>query len=58
MSMPDEEARALDYAHDFLSHLGSGEYKVASIRQLRADARMVLRHYPLAAGQRWLDSHP
>lgn len=58
MSMPDEEARALNDARTFLLHLGSGEYKVTSIRRLREDARTVLHHYPLAAGARWLDSHP
>lgn len=53
MSTNDEEARALDEAWQFLLDLGSGRYPVKSVRALRAEARQVLRHYPLAAGTRW-----
>lgn len=54
MSLPFEEARSLDAAFEFLCELSSGEYKVESIKKLRKDARTILRHYPLAAGPRWL----
>lgn len=57
MSLPDEEATALERARAFLLSLSSGEYRVDSIKALRADARGVVKHYPLAAGERWLDKH-
>lgn len=55
MSLPEQEAHSLDRASDFLLRLGSGEYKVTSIRALRKEARDILKHYPLAAGSRWLE---
>ena len=55
MSLPREEAAALDAAFEFLLALGSGRTKVTGrISEVRAEARSVLRHYPLAAGYRWL----
>lgn len=54
MSLPDEEARALDEARTLLGALSSGQYKVTSVTALRKGARHVLRHFPLAAGERWL----
>lgn len=54
MSTCDEEARALDDVWEFLLQLSSGEYKVTTITKLRADARRLVRHYPLAAGARWM----
>lgn len=56
MSTRDEEARAIEAARTLLGQLSSGEYKVTSIRKLRADARQALRHFPLAASYRWM--HP
>lgn len=44
MSTSDEEARALRRAYDFLLDIGSGRYKVTSIRELRAEARRILKH--------------
>lgn len=54
MSLPREEARSLDDAVEFLCDLSSGkEKRIPSATRQRA--RNVLRHFPLAAGQRWLD---
>lgn len=53
MSMPDEEARSLKMAFEFLLDLSSGEEKrIPSATRKRA--REVVRHYPLAAGDKWL----
>ena len=57
MSTPREEARALDDAWRFLLDLCSGEEKrIPSATRDRA--RWVVRHYPLAAGERWLMCNP
>lgn len=53
MSRPDEEARALDAAFVFLCDLSGGaERRIPPATRERA--RLVLRHFPLAAGLRWL----
>ena len=52
MSTVDEEARALDDAFQFLLDLSSGkEKRIPSATRQRA--RDVVKHYPLAAGERW-----
>lgn len=52
MSLPSEEARALDAAFQLLLDLSSGkEKRIPSATRRRA--RDVARHYPLAAGERW-----
>jgi len=56
-STPEEEALALDAAQHLLIQIGSGHYRVTSIRRLRAECREVLRHYPLAPGESWLGFH-
>lgn len=53
MSTRDEEARALDEAWRFLLRLSSGEFPVRPVKALRAEARRIVKHYPLAAGLRW-----
>ena len=54
MSTPDQEARSLDEAFQFLCDLSSGaEKRVPSATRRRA--RDVLNHFPLAAGIRWTD---
>lgn len=53
MSTRDEEARALDEAWRFLLRLSSGEFPVRPVKALRAEARRIVKHYPLAAGMRW-----
>lgn len=54
MSLPREEARALDDAAQFLRELGSGRTKINNnATALRAEARRILKHYPLAAGSHW-----
>lgn len=54
MSLPDEEARALDAAFQFLCDLSSGaEKRIPSATRQRA--RDALRHFPLAVADRWLD---
>ena len=60
MSLTTEEARALDRAADLLLKLSSGQYLFAkpgghAVTELRAEARSIMRHYPLAAGSRWLN---
>lgn len=56
MSLPQEEARALDEALQFLLDLSSGkEKRIPSTTRERA--RRVLRHYPLAPSCGWLKKH-
>ncbi|MGO2113292.1 MAG: hypothetical protein ACTH31_16950 [Pseudoclavibacter sp.] len=50
MSAPDQEARALARVRDFMYDLGNGTYRVETITRLRADARAVMKHYPIADG--------
>lgn len=57
MSLPEQEAEALRRAEDLLIRIGSGQYRVDSIRRLRADARAVLNHYPLDAAGRWTEAY-
>lgn len=52
MSLPREEANALDAAFQFLLDLSSGREKRIP-NATRKRARAVVKHYPLAAGQRW-----
>lgn len=54
MSTRAQEARALDDAWRFLLDLSSGNYRVESVTKLRTDARHLAKHYPLAAGARWM----
>lgn len=54
MSLPDEEANSLDAAWRFLLQLSSGEHPARPITALRTEARRIAKHYPLAAGSRWL----
>lgn len=54
MSLPDEEARALDEAWQFLLDLASGaEKRIPSATRERA--RVIAKHFPLDAGGRWAD---
>lgn len=54
--MPREEARALDEAIRFLLDLSSGKRPVnGHARELRAEARRIAKHFPMAAGHRWLN---
>jgi hypothetical protein len=54
MSTPDQEARALRLAWEFLLDLSSGaEKRIPSATRQRA--RRVLNHYPLAADYRWFE---
>lgn len=57
MSTNYEEARALERAYRLLVAIGNGEYKLGpnghSVTTLRKDALNAIRHYPLAAGDRW-----
>ena len=46
MSLPDEEARALRYAQEFLLELSSGRPIAGKVTELRREARRILRHYP------------
>lgn len=56
MSLPEQEARALDDAQDFLLALGSGQLKIdGNIKAIRAEARRIMRHYPLGPGAGWLE---
>lgn len=55
MSTPDEEARALEAAWEFLLGLSSGRHPARPINELRTEARTIAKHYPLAAGLRWQD---
>jgi hypothetical protein len=49
----------LDRAADLLLKLSSGQYRFAkpghTVAELRGEARSIMRHYPLAAGSRWLN---
>lgn len=56
MSTRDQEARALGEAWRFLLQLGSGEFPARPVSGLRAEARRVLRHYPLAVEERWKEN--
>ena len=54
MSLPEQEARALDEAWQFLLDLSSGtEKRIPSATRQRA--RDIARHYPLVAGDRWME---
>ncbi len=59
MSLPEEEARAMRRAWEFLLHLASGEIRIAGhITEVRQEARDIVRHFPLggdleAAAQRY-----
>ncbi len=55
MSLPSQEARALDAAFYFLLDLSSGKEK-RTPSATRQRAREVAKHFPLAAGERWLDA--
>jgi len=46
MTLPDERYRAVKYAQQFLSRLAGGEYPRVP-KAVRAEARSILRHYPL-----------
>lgn len=54
MSTPDQEARALERARVLLLALSSGEHPARPIRDLRAEARDIAKHYPLLVGERWI----
>lgn len=56
MSLPEQEARALDDVLQFVLDISSGaEKRIPTATRQRA--RRVARHYPLAAGAQWLDLH-
>lgn len=57
MSTTQQEARALQRARWLLSGIESGLYKITTVTQLRADARDVMKHFPLAAEHRWMESY-
>jgi hypothetical protein len=46
MTLPDERYRAVKTAAQFLARLAGGEYPRVP-KAVRAEARSVLRHYPL-----------
>jgi hypothetical protein len=46
MTLPDERYRAVQYAQQFLARLAGGEYPRVP-KAVRAEARSILRHYPL-----------
>ena len=46
MTLPDERYRAVKSAQQFLARLAGGEYPRVP-KAVRAEARSVLRHYPL-----------
>ena len=46
MTLPDERYRAVKIAQQFLARLAGGEYPRVP-KAVRAEARSVLRHYPL-----------
>lgn len=54
MSLPEQEARALERAREFLLALSSGRHPARPIRDLRAEARDIAKHYPLDVGHRWM----
>lgn len=54
MSTPEQEAAALDQAIQLLLDLSSGrEKRIPTATRKRA--RQIAKHYPLAAGLRWLE---
>lgn len=54
MSLPTQEARSLDEAFAFLLDLSSGaEKRVPTATRKRA--RDIVKHFPLVAGERWLE---
>lgn len=60
MSLPEQEARALRCAQEFLRDLSSGDRPViGKVTELRREARRILRHYPLVpedyAARAWDD---
>lgn len=55
MSLPDQEARALNLVHDFMLRICSGDMKFEGhVNDIRKEARSIMKHYPLAAGIMWL----
>ena len=54
MSTREQEARALEAAWVFLLALSSGQHPARPIRDLRAEARDIAKHYPLMVGEQWL----
>ena len=54
MSTREQEARALEAAWVFLLGLSSGQHPARPIRDLRAEARAIAKHYPLMVGEQWL----
>ena len=46
MTLPDERYRAVLYAQQFLARLAGGDYPRVP-KAVRAEARSILRHYPL-----------
>ena len=46
MTLPDERYRAVKIAQQFLARLAGGEYPRVP-KAVRAEARAILRHYPL-----------
>ena len=46
MTLPDERYRAVQHAQQFLARLAGGEYPRVP-KAVRAEARSILRHYPL-----------
>lgn len=54
MSLPEQQARALERAREFLLALSSGRHPARPIRDLRAEARDIANHYPLAPAEVWL----
>ena len=46
MTLPDERYRAVKAAQQFLARLAGGEYPRVP-KAVRAEARSILRHYPL-----------
>lgn len=57
MSTRSQEARSLEAAWRFLLDLSSGKQKMRPAADVRARARDITRHYPLAAGARWNELH-
>jgi len=46
MTLPDERYRAVKFAQQFLARLAGGDYPRVP-KAVRAEARSILRHYPL-----------
>lgn len=58
MSTPEQEAAALVLAQRFLWDLGNGAQPInGHVRELRARALDISKHYPLAPGSTWLRLH-